>query len=63
MDRYRIRSLEKILQTEPLTADQREAAIRKLHEKCTIYAGGCLKRGRREEADAIREIAARFNRP
>jgi glycosyltransferase involved in cell wall biosynthesis len=62
MDRYRIRSLEKILQTEPLTEDQREAAIRKLHEKCSIYAGGCLKRGRREEADAIRETAARFDR-
>lgn len=62
LDKYRIRSLEKILESEPLTPDQYRAAVDKLDEKCRIYAGGCEKRGRLEEAEAMRKIAAKFKR-
>ncbi|MBW2107338.1 MAG: hypothetical protein JRI36_01555, partial [Deltaproteobacteria bacterium] len=55
LDKLRIYALVKIL-AEPtetgLTAAQRQVAIKALVNKCSIYAGGCLKRGRREEAEA-----------
>lgn len=50
LDKYRIRSLRKILATEPLTTDQRQAVLRTLRKKCAIYAAGCEKRGRPAEA-------------
>ncbi|MFZ5571082.1 MAG: glycosyltransferase family 2 protein [Thermodesulfobacteriota bacterium] len=60
LDRFRIQSLVKILETEPLTRDQFRAAVDKLQEKCAIYAGGCLRRGRDREAAWYRELAHAF---
>ena len=57
LDKYRIRAIEKLLQSDRLTAGQREAAVSKLKEKCAIYAGGCLKRGRKEEAKKYLQLA------
>jgi glycosyltransferase involved in cell wall biosynthesis len=51
LDKYRIRSIDKILRQGVLSAPQREAARAMLAEKCRIYAAGCSKRGRIEEAD------------
>ena len=50
LDRYRILSLEKLLTEEGLSQKQRRAAVSKLIEKCGIYAKGCFKWARDEEA-------------
>ncbi len=50
MDRFRIRSIVKILCSGRLSKEYRKAALRELGRKCRIYASGCLKRGREEEA-------------
>ncbi|OQY55494.1 MAG: glycosyl transferase [Desulfobacteraceae bacterium 4572_88] len=57
LDRFRIQALRKIIQSGTLSADQHEAAVKILKEKCRVYAGGCLKRGREEEADYYRSLA------
>lgn len=51
MDRFRIRSLIKLLLMEDLTRAQQEAVFFELKRKCTIYATGCYKRGKKAEAD------------
>lgn len=56
LDRYRIASLQKLLDKEKPEAKQRRAVLRVLAEKCRIYAGGCLKRKKTEEARYYREI-------
>ncbi len=57
LDKYRIKSIKKILDQEILTDDQRKAALLKLKEKCIIYATGCRKRGRCREADQYQALA------
>lgn len=49
MDKFRIRSIHKILAEEKLTAEQRRKAGEELAKKCRIYGRGCLKHGRRNE--------------
>ncbi|MFQ5485413.1 MAG: hypothetical protein ACE5DO_08815, partial [Desulfobacterales bacterium] len=46
----RIESLIKLTKSELLSVDQQRTALTALKEKCNIYAGGCLKRGRKDEA-------------
>ena len=60
LDRYRIQSLKKILDREPLTASQARAAAAVLREKCRIYAAGCRKRGRIEEAQTYEALTAQY---
>jgi len=60
LDRYRIRSLVKVIDQCPLTRDQREAAVAVLREKCSIYASGCRKRGKRSGAVYYEELADRY---
>lgn len=50
LDKFRIRSLVKLIETGRLTPAQRDAAVVALRKKCAVYAKGCLKRGRLEEA-------------
>ena len=50
MDRFRIRSIVKVLCSDELSKEYREAALSELRRKCRIYASGCLKRGKQEEA-------------
>lgn len=50
MDRFRIRSLVNLLRREPLSPEQREAALEELERKCLIYGRGARRRGRKEEA-------------
>jgi glycosyltransferase involved in cell wall biosynthesis len=57
LDQYRIASLLKLLQGALLSADQRTAALRVLQHKCRVYAGGCRKRGRVEEAERYENLA------
>ena len=56
LDKYRIRSLKKLIEGGPLTETQKHAAIKTLQEKSTIYAGGCRKRGREDEAKYYEEL-------
>ena len=51
MDRYRIVALEKMLESGPLSPEDREATRRELLAKIAIYAGGARKRGRLAEAE------------
>ena len=57
LDRYRIQSLDKILRRENLSPPQAHAAAAMLREKCRIYAAGCRKRGKIEEAEAYEALA------
>ncbi len=51
LDKYRIQAILKILRQGCLSPAQESAAKAVLAEKCRIYAAGCRKRGRIEEAD------------
>ena len=50
LDKYRIRSLLGIIQSGQLSPIQLSQAVKVLEEKCRIYAEGCRKRGRKDEA-------------
>jgi len=56
LDKYRIQSLVKILKQGCLSETQQAAAVATLTEKCRVYAGGCLKRGRMEEAEYYQRL-------
>ena len=60
LDKYRIQSLLKIIESDILTAPQSRAAIEKLKEKCAVYAGGCHKRGREAEAKYFYALAEKY---
>jgi glycosyltransferase involved in cell wall biosynthesis len=53
LDRYRIQALVKLLRREPLGQSQRKLVFDCLRRKCQIYAEGCRKRGRLEEARTV----------
>jgi glycosyltransferase involved in cell wall biosynthesis len=50
LDRHRIHAICRLLAQNVLTADQRRAAWEALAAKCAVYAAGCRKRGRPDEA-------------
>jgi glycosyltransferase involved in cell wall biosynthesis len=50
LDKFRIKAIEKIINSGLLSEDQHRAAVDTLKKKCDIYAAGCRKRGREEEA-------------
>jgi glycosyltransferase involved in cell wall biosynthesis len=57
LDKYRIQSLVKVIGSGQLTMPQRNAAVVTLRKKSTVYASGCLKRGRMEEAAHYLQLA------
>ncbi|HNX68236.1 MAG TPA: glycosyltransferase family A protein [Candidatus Omnitrophota bacterium] len=59
MDRFRIRSLAKILSQNILNPGQTAAAQKMLGEKAAIFIQGALKRGNKEEAAEIAALAKR----
>jgi glycosyltransferase involved in cell wall biosynthesis len=59
LDRYRVESIRNLLDAGGLAPEQETAARRVLAEKCRIYAAGCRKRGRIEEAERFLELADR----
>jgi glycosyltransferase involved in cell wall biosynthesis len=61
LDKYRIQSIRALLDRDCLSPDQRRAAIRMFKTKCAIYAHGCRKRNRGNEADQYIQLAARFD--
>jgi len=49
LDRYRIQSIKRLLDSGTLSHAQQEAALSVMQNKCQIYASGCRKRGKLEE--------------
>jgi glycosyltransferase involved in cell wall biosynthesis len=61
LDRFRIRAMKKMLESGLLTPDQRLETLGVLKEKCMIYAQGCQKRGRDEEASHYFRLAEAYD--
>lgn len=57
LDRWRIQALLKLMQEHDLPPACRRAAAETLARKCTIYAQGCAKRGKVEEAKFYKKMA------
>ncbi len=51
MDRFRIRALENVIDSETLSAEDRRAAARMLVEKIDIYLAGARKRGKENDTE------------
>ncbi|MDH3877469.1 MAG: glycosyltransferase [Desulfobacterales bacterium] len=60
LDKYRIQSLMKIIDSDLLTPQQYKAAVITLKEKSEVFAGGCRKRGREEEAEYFSALAKKY---
>ncbi|MCD4742911.1 MAG: glycosyltransferase family 2 protein [Desulfobacteraceae bacterium] len=58
LDKYRIKSLQKLLTADNLTRQQRNAAKKVFNEKCAIYGNGCIKRGKKAEGKYYLELAS-----
>jgi len=59
LDRYRIRSMVKLIGSALLGPEQISAVIEELRMKCRIYGNGCIRRGRREEGKYYLRLADR----
>ncbi|MEA1947109.1 MAG: glycosyltransferase [Thermodesulfobacteriota bacterium] len=60
LDKFRIKSLKKIIESDLLSKTQHRAAVKTLKQKCVIYAAGCRKRGREDEAVYYTSLSDRF---
>ncbi len=60
LDRYRILALAKMLEADHLAVSARAATRAMLVEKCRIYALGCRKHGREDEAGWAEAMANKF---
>ena len=60
MDRFRIQSLVKLLQQNPLSATQRLQAIQVLLQKAETYLQGARKRNRHDEVEQHQQLIAPF---
>lgn len=49
MDKFRIDSMQKIIDSGALDSEQRQLAVAELSQKCKIYGTGCIKHNRKEE--------------
>ncbi|MGD8924565.1 MAG: glycosyltransferase family A protein [Syntrophobacterales bacterium] len=62
IDRYRIKALEKLLNSGNLSPEQYEWTWQALKDKCQIYGQGCLKRGKVEEGEHYLALAEKYRR-
>jgi glycosyltransferase involved in cell wall biosynthesis len=60
MDRFRIRSMAKLLQSACLTPVQVHALLDELKAKCEVYGNGCIKRGKVEEGEHYLRLPCRL---
>ena len=60
LDKFRIKAMENIIKSGILSADQHRAALKMLTIKCGIYAAGCRRRGREEEARYYEALQEKF---
>ena len=61
IDRFRIRALTKILESNHLTPHHYHLALKELKRKCRIYGEGCLKRGKKEEGEEYLALPLKYN--
>jgi glycosyltransferase involved in cell wall biosynthesis len=61
LDKFRVKALLKILESNLLSGSQYRAAAKALQDKCTIFANGCRKRGRHSEARLYEQLAAKYS--
>lgn len=62
LDRFRIRSMEKLILAGGLQREHQEAALKELENKCRIYGRGCLKRGKELEGTYYLELPEKVRR-
>jgi len=60
LDRLRALAIQKLLNKCVLSVSQHNAAVRALRIKCRIYAAGCRKHGRTDEAIRYERMAERY---
>jgi len=60
MDRFRIKALQKIIDSGQLSNEYQQAAIGMLLKKAEIYLNGVTKRGKTEEIDYYRQLLDRY---
>jgi ribosomal protein L30E len=60
LDKFRIQALKKVIDSGQLEQGSYQAAVRTLQEKCTIFAGGCRKRGKDTEAQYYEKLAEMY---
>lgn len=60
MDRFRIKSMVKLLRESPLSHSQKKATIKELSRKCHVYGTGCLKRGKETEGAYYLQLPTTF---
>ena len=58
LDRYRVQSLQKLLNEQELTPSQRDLVTEDIQRRCHILIQGFEKRGQVQEAEKYREIAS-----
>ena len=58
MDRYRIRSIARLIKSACLSERQTQAALKELRLKCRVYGNGCLRRGKKEEGEYYLNLPA-----
>ena len=56
-DKYRIQSILNLIESNVLSSDQEQAALKVFKEKCRIFANGCIKRGRENEGAHYLKLA------
>ena len=57
MDRFRIESLLRLLDSGVLSRGQELLAREELRKKCTVYGNGCLKHGKETEGSYVLGLA------
>jgi glycosyltransferase involved in cell wall biosynthesis len=60
MDRFRIKALQKIIDTGQLSDENQQAAVNMLLTKAEIYLNGVSKRGKTDEANYYRELIKNY---
>lgn len=58
LDLYRVYAMLDLLRRMDLTSEQRTQTMHALRERVRLYAQGCIKRGKDEEAVRVQELAA-----
>jgi len=59
---FRLRGLKDLVDSRAFTEEHKEEAARELSLKCRIYAAGCRKRGRKDEAVEFEKLADEYTR-
>ena len=60
MDKYRIRSIVKLLDNWAMTTSQQNLALQELKRKCDVYGNGCIKHGREEEGRYYLQLPSEY---